>query len=498
MSADTAARGTTDTAARGTTETIRGTTETTAQRKRRDMDDVTSRALSWLKENEDRDIERLAELVAIESVAADPARSGAVRDSVLWMRDELARVGFGDIRIHETETHPALTARYESPVAGAPTVLVYGHVDVQPVEPLDQWVSAPFTVDRRDDRLWGRGVTDDKGQVLMYTRAIEAVRAAGGEVPVNVIVLIDAEEEVGSPSLTAVLDANPWLAEASVALVSDSPALGLNLPAVGYSLRGMAYVEVTIRALANDLHSGQFGGAVPNAADVLARMISQLHDADGRVAVPGFYDRVVELGAEERERLAALPFDEAGWLSTIGALCGVGEQGFSALERTWARPTLEVNGVFGGHTGPGPKTIVPAEATAKLSMRLVADQDPDEVAQLLIARLREIAPASVTIETWSDTASKPVLTPTDTPAMAAALESLRETWQSEPYLIRDGGTIPAVATLQSRFSLPTLLLGFGCPDENKHAPNEWLPMDHFRRGPEALVRLLPKLAAALG
>lgn len=461
------------------------------------MKDVTSKALAWLQDNEERDIARLAELVAIESVAADPARHGAVRESVLWMKEELARVGFGDIRIHETPTHPALTARLDSPIEGAPTVLVYGHVDVQPVEPLDQWKSEPFTVTRREDRLWGRGVTDDKGQVLMYTRAIEAIRAAGGEVPVNVIMLIDAEEEVGSPSLGGVFDDNPWLADAEVALVSDSPALGLNLPAVGYSLRGMAYVEVTVRALANDLHSGQFGGAVPNAADVLARMITALHDADGRVTIPGFYDRVIALETEERERLAGLPFDEAGWLAGIGALCGVGETGYSALERTWARPTLEVNGLYGGHTGPGPKTIVPAEATAKLSARLVADQAPDEIAQLLIAHLREIAPDSVAIETWSDTASRPVLTPTDTPAITAALDALEETWQSTPYLIRDGGTIPAVATLQSRFELPTLLLGFGCPDENKHAPNEWLPMDHFRRGPETLVRLLPKLAEAL-
>lgn len=461
------------------------------------MNDVMTRALAWLRDNEEQDIARLAELVAIESVAADPSKKGAVRESVEWMAAELARVGFEEVRIHDTATHPALTARYDSPVEGAPTVLVYGHVDVQPVEPLDQWKSGPFTVDRRDDRLWGRGVTDDKGQVLMYTRAIEAVREAGGEVPVNVIVLIDAEEEVGSPSLSAVLDANPWLGEASVALVSDSPALGLNLPAVGYSLRGMAYVEVTIRALANDLHSGQFGGAVPNAADALARMVSQLHDAEGRITVPGFYDRVIELDVEERERLAGLPFDEAAWYATVGAACGVGEKGFSALERTWARPTLEVNGIFGGHIGPGPKTIVPAEATAKLSARLVANQDPDEIAELLISHLRTIAPEFVEIETWSDTASKPVLTPTDTPAVTAALEALQETWQSQPYLIRDGGTIPAVATLQSKFELPTLLLGFGCPDENKHAPNEWLPMDHFRRGPEALVRLLPKLGDAL-
>ncbi len=462
------------------------------------MDVNVEKALGWLAENEAADLERLAEILAIESVASNPAKKDAVRDAIVWTSKELERVGFTDLVIHETPTHPALTGRLASPIEGAPTVLVYGHVDVQPVEPLEEWLSPPYELTTRGDRLWGRGVTDDKGQLLMYTRALEAIRSTGGDVPVNVIVLVDGEEEVGSPSLAGVLDANPWIGEASVALVSDSPALGLNLPAVGYSLRGMAYVQVTVKALSNDLHSGQFGGAVPNAAQILAEMVASLHDGEGRVTVPGFYDAVDELSAEERKNLAGLPFDEAAWFATIGALCGVGEAGYSTLERTWARPTLEVNGFGSGHTGEGPKTIVPAVAMAKLSTRLVASQDPEVIAGLLIDHLRSIAPESVTIETVHDVASKPVITPTDSPAVTMALEALGEAWGVEPYLIRDGGTIPAVARLQSTFSLPTLLLGFGCPDENKHAPNEWLPLDHFRRGPDTLVRLLPKLAKVLG
>jgi acetylornithine deacetylase/succinyl-diaminopimelate desuccinylase-like protein len=455
-------------------------------------------ALNWLIENEPADLERLAELVAIESVASNPANKDAVRDAVTWTRRELERVGFTDLVIHETPTHPMLTGRLASPVEGAPTVLVYGHVDVQPVEPLDGWISPPYELTTRDDRIWGRGVTDDKGQLLMYSRALEAIRSTGGDVPVNVIILVDGEEEVGSPSLAAVLEDNPWIGEASVALVSDSPALGLNLPAVGYSLRGMAYVQVTVKALSNDLHSGQFGGAVPNAATILAEMVASLHDSEGRVTIPGFYDAVDELTAEERANLAGLPFDEAKWFSTVGALSGVGESGYSTLERTWARPTLEVNGFGSGHTGEGPKTIVPATAMAKLSMRLVASQDPEAMSALLIDHLTAIAPESVVIETIYDVASKPVITPVDSPAVAMALEALGEAWGVDPYLIRDGGTIPAVAQLQGTFNLPTLLLGFGCPDENKHAPNEWLPLDHFRRGPDALVRLLPKLAKVLG
>lgn len=461
------------------------------------MDYPLQEALDWLTKNEQTDIARLTELVAIESVASDPSRKDAVRESVVWMEQELRRVGFTDLQIHETPTHPALTGHLRSTVDGAPTVLVYGHVDVQPVEPLDEWLSPPYEVTERDGKLWGRGVTDDKGQLLMYSRAFEAIRESGGEIPINVIILVDGEEEVGSPSLAGILEANPWIREAAVALVSDSPALGLNLPAVGYSLRGMAKVEVTVNALSNDLHSGQFGGAVPNAADVLARMVSRLHDENGRVAIPGFYDDVDELGAEERERLAALPFDERKWLDTVGALCGVGEVGFSALERTWARPTLEINGFGSGHTGPGPKTIVPAHATAKFSARLVSSQDPEKVSRLINDYLTDIAPDSVKIEVSCTAEAKPVITPTDSPAVQAAMEALAESWESEPFLIRDGGTIPAVSILQNSYKLPTLLLGFGCPDENKHAPNEWLPLDHFRRGPDAIVRLLPKLAEVL-
>lgn len=456
-------------------------------------EELVAAASEWLAKNEETDIARLDEIVTIESVAADPSRHSEVVRAIEWTRDELARVGFTELQIHETATQPALTGWYRTSARDAPTVLVYGHVDVQPVEPLNEWNSEPFRVEQHEDRLWGRGVTDDKGQLLMYTRAIEAMASVGAEIPVNIIMLVDGEEEVGSPSLRKVLEANPWLTEADVALVSDSPALGLNLPALGYSLRGMAYVEVKVNALKNDLHSGQFGGAVPNAAQTLVGMLSQLHDESGAVAIPGFYDDVRALEQEERGRLADLPFDEAQWLAGIGAACGVGEEGYSALERTWARPTLELNGVFGGHTGAGPKTIVPASATAKLSSRLVVEQDPEQVAQLVRGHLERIAPEYVRVETSSDVASKPVLTPTDSEYVQAAIESLGETWRTRPYLIRDGGTIPAVAVLQAVFDLPTLLLGFGCPDENKHAPNEWLPLDHFRLGPESIVRFLMKL-----
>lgn len=454
-------------------------------------------ALDWLTNNESTDIDRLDEIVAIESVAADPACREEVIAAIDWTRTELERVGFVDAQIHQTSTRPVLTARYNAEVEEAPTVLIYGHVDVQPVEPIADWNSEPFRVTERDGRLWGRGVTDDKGQLLMYTRAIEAMRVAGVPILVNIIMLIDAEEEIGSPSLQSVLDRNSWLGEASVALVSDSPAMGLNLPALGYSLRGLAYIELSVHALTNDLHSGQFGGAVPNAAQSLIEMIASLHDESGRVNIPGFYETVRPLTDEERHRLAELPFNEDEWFGKIGATCGVGEEGFTALERTWARPTLEINGIISGHIGTGPKTIVPAGASAKFSTRMVADQDPHEIIRAITSHLNHIAPQHVGITVESEIASSPVLTPTDTPVVEAALDALGETWNTTAYLIRDGGTIPAVAIMQSTFDLPTLLLGFGCPDENKHAPNEWLPLDHFRKGPEAIIRLLTKLGSAV-
>jgi acetylornithine deacetylase/succinyl-diaminopimelate desuccinylase-like protein len=453
-------------------------------------------ALSVLRRNEHDDRERLAGFVGIPSVSSDPTHAADVRRAVEFLALELRRLEFTDVRVHQTPLHPAVTARHLGAGPGAPTVLVYGHCDVQPVDPLSEWRSPPYDLAERDGRLWGRGVTDDKGQLLMHLRSFEAWLQAAGRLPVNVLLLADGEEEIGSPSLPKLLRDNPWLGEAAVLVVSDSPMLDRNLPAVGYSLRGLAYVEVALTALGGDLHSGQFGGAVRNPAQALAEMIAGLHDADGRVSVPGFYDDVVALAGDERSFLAELPFDEPAWLEAIGAAGGWGEAGYSALERTWGRPTLEVNGLTSGYSGPGPKTIVPARAGAKLSMRLVPDQDPARVAELVAAHLRRIAPSLVATEVSWSISSSPVVTDRRHPAVAMAREALAEAFGTPAWLIRDGGTIPAAAMVQAEFGLPAVLLGFGCPDENKHAPNEWLPVEHFRRGPEALVRLWARLAAA--
>ncbi len=455
---------------------------------------TTDAALSWLDGNEGADLDRLARWVAVPSVSSDPDRRDDVRRSVDQVAAELARLGFDAVQVHETGGHPAVTGKWHRAGPDAPTVLVYGHVDVQPAEPLAEWHSPPYEMSVRDGRLWGRGVTDDKGQLLMHLRSFEALLATTGALPVNVTVLVDAEEEIGSPNLPGLLAEHPWLGAADVLVVSDSPMLGQNVPAIGYSLRGLIYVEVTVTGLAADLHSGQFGGAVPNAALALARLVAGAVDGDGRVCVPGFYDRVAEIADEERERLAGLPFDESAWLGGIGAVCGVGESGYSTLERTWTRPTLEVNGLVAGHTGRGPKTIVPAFATAKLSMRLVPAQDPDEIGSLVCRYLVDAAGPEVRVEARYDVSSPPVTADPDRPLVDVARSAMEEAFGATCHLIRDGGTIPAVARLQDAFGLPALLLGFGCPDENKHAPDEWLPLDHFRTGPRALVRLWEMLA----
>jgi acetylornithine deacetylase/succinyl-diaminopimelate desuccinylase-like protein len=410
------------------------------------------------------------------------------------MKREFDRLGFSDVHVHETPLHPAITAKILSSRAEAPTVLVYGHVDVQPAEPLREWASPPFEVTRRNGRLYGRGTTDDKGQLLMHLRAVEALLSSG-ELPVNLLFLVDAEEEIGSPSLPAILESCPGLGEVDCMVVSDSPMLATNVPAVGYSLRGLVYLEITVRALADDKHSGQYGGAVPNAAKELVDLVASLHDQDGRVTVPGFYDEVAEISSTEIDMLRSLPFDERAWLDAVGASRPCGEEGFSTLERTWTRPTLELNGLISGHSGPGPKTIVPAVATAKMSMRLVGHQDPDRLGQLLVDYVGRHVSDNVSVTAEYAVSSRAVTTPYDSAAVNAALEALHTAFGTQAYTIRDGGTIPAVAMLQSSFGIDAVLLGLGSPDENKHAPNEWLAIEHFRQGPVAIVEFLRRLAA---
>ncbi len=376
---------------------------------------------------------------------------------------------------------------------GAPTVLIYGHYDVQPADPVALWTSPPFEPTVRDGYLYARGSSDDKGQALIHLEAIGSWLASAGRLPVNVKVMIEGEEEIGSPHLEPWVRAHAAALAADVALVSDTAIVAPEQPSITYGLRGLAYLEVVANGPRRDLHSGQFGGAVLNPANALCRIIAQLHDDQGRVTIPGFYDRVRPLADDERAELARLPFDLGAFRDATGAAGGWGEAGYSIVERLGARPTLDVNGFWSGWTGPGAKTVLPAAATAKVSMRLVPDQDPGEIARLFADHVRALAPSGLEVTVRELHGGWPALTDRDLPAMRAAAQAYEGAWGRPPVYTRDGGTIPVVAMLQQVLGVPSVLMGFGLPDDNLHAPNERFRLDNFYRGLETSVRFLEAL-----
>ncbi len=451
--------------------------------------------LTYLKQSESRFLAELADFIGIESVGADPAHSDDMRAAADWLSRNLATVGMHSATVHPTPLNPIVTASY-LPERGAPTYLLYGHYDVQPADPIDQWLSPPFEMTTRDGRIWGRGTTDDKGQTFMHVKVAEAFLATHGTLPIGLRVLVEGEEEIGSPSLPAFLEAHRSDLDASLVMVSDTPMFAAGMPAIGYGLRGLAYLEVRVDGAGTDLHSGQFGGAVPNPANALVKMLGSLHDADGRVAVQGFYDSVIDVPDEERLAISGLPFNEEVYAESLGVTTLSGEHGYSALERVWVRPTLDVNGLFGGYSGPGSKTVIPASAGAKLSCRLVPNQRFEDIADRVAAHLKAVAPAGVKVEVTVLHGGQPAVLPVDHPAAIAAAAAIRESFGQDPVFERDGGTIPAVALLDEILGLKSLLLPFGLPDENKHAPNEWLDLDNFRQGMDAIARLWIRLGAA--
>lgn len=451
--------------------------------------------LTYLKQSESGFLEELAEFVSIESVGADPARRDDMRAAAEWLSRNLAMAGMHSATVHETPLNPIVTASY-LPEGGAPTFLLYGHYDVQPADPVDQWLSPPFEMTTRDGRIWGRGTTDDKGQTFMHVKVAEAFLATHGTLPIGLRVLVEGEEEIGSPSLPAFLEAHRSDLDASLVIVSDTPMFAAGMPAIGYGLRGLAYLEVRVDGAGTDLHSGQFGGSVPNPANALVQVLASLHDGNGRVAVPGFYDSVVDVPEEERLAIRALPFDEEAYATSLGVTALPGEHGYSALERVWIRPTLDVNGLFGGYSGPGSKTVIPASAGAKLSCRLVPNQRFEDIADRVAAHLRAVAPPGVKVEVSVLHGGQPAVLPVGHPAAVAAAAAIRDSFGREPIFERDGGTIPAVAHLDEILGLKSLLLPFGVPDENKHAPNEFLDLANFRQGMDAIARLWIRLGAA--
>jgi acetylornithine deacetylase/succinyl-diaminopimelate desuccinylase-like protein len=440
-----------------------------------------------------RFVDDLVTWARIPSISSAPEHAGDVKRSAGHLASELRNLGAARVEVWPTSGHPAVFGEWHG-APGKPTLLVYGHHDVQPVDPLGEWVTPPFEPSIRDGRIWGRGVVDDKGQVYVHVRAIESFIRTAGALPIHLKMIVEGEEEVGSANLDGLMRDHAADLAADFVCVSDTAMFGRGIPSLCVGLRGLAYVEVTVDGPAVDLHSGTFGGGVRNPINALAAIIAALHDADGRVTVPGFYDAVRPISAEERRDIAALPFDEREWLKSTGAPAPAGEKGYSTLERVWARPTLDCCGIRGGFEGEGAKTIIPARASAKISCRLVPDQEPDDIARKLQKHFERIAPPGVRVRTEVLHGGRPYLAPTDHPVFEVAKRAFSKAFGKPTVFMREGGSIPFVRTIADATQKPCLLMGFGQPDENAHAPNEWLDLENYHLGIKSAAYLYDELS----
>jgi acetylornithine deacetylase/succinyl-diaminopimelate desuccinylase-like protein len=452
----------------------------------RNSDDV----LSAVDEGQEKAVEELCDFLKIPSISTDPAYADDVDRACDWLLSRMADVGLETEKI-ETDGHPIAYAEWLG-AEGAPTVLFYGHYDVQPVDPLELWRNPPFEPTIEGDHLLARGATDDKGQSYAHLKAVEAHLSTRGSLPVNVKFIIEGEEESGGEAIEAfVLDDAGRKLACDAVVISDSSMLAPGKPSLLYGLRGMAYMELKVTGPDRDLHSGTFGGAVQNPLNALATIVASLRDPEtGKILIPGFYDDVLDLEDWEREETAALPYDAQEYADAAGVGELFGEEGFSTLERTGARPTCDVNGIFGGYMGAGAKTILPSWGGAKVSMRLVPDQDPAKIAELFRAHIESVTPAGVVVEIEEHHGALPVLIDASGPIVDAAMQAMEDTWGEAPVRVREGGSIPIVSTFSEVLGKPVLLLGMGLNDDNLHSPNEKFNLSQYHGGIRSMVRLL--------
>jgi acetylornithine deacetylase/succinyl-diaminopimelate desuccinylase-like protein len=453
-----------------------------------------SAAATYVRENRDRHLEELKQVLVIPSVSTDQSRAGEVKRAAAWVAERLKRAGCTRTEIHETRRHPIVYGEWLG-APGKPTILFYGHYDVQPEDPVALWTTPAFTPTIRDGRLYARGASDDKGQFIIHINALEAHLATSGSCPVNVKFLLEGEEEIGSPNLEPFVASHKDLLACDSVVVSDSAMFDKKTPSIVHGLRGLSYFQVDVRGTSRDLHSGTFGGAVINPAFALAHIIASLKDAKGRIRIPGFYDNVRKLTSGERRAFRKLPHSDTKLRKSIGAKQLFGEPGYTALERVWARPTLEVNGIWGGFMGEGAKTVIPAEAHAKVSTRLVPDQTPKEIAAKLIRYVKKISPPSVDVTVTHLHSGEAWLAETDHPALQAASRAVKAAFGRTPVFTREGGTIPVVAAFDRILKVPSVLMGIGLHDDNLHAPNEKIDLDNFFQGNEAAAHLMAELGA---
>ena len=435
----------------------------------------------YFTDHRDTHLQQLNEFLSIPSISALSEHQGDMQKAAEWLVEAFKNVGLEHVSIDETDGHPVVYADWLH-AEDQPTILIYGHYDVQPVDPLELWDSAPFEPEVRDNKLYARGASDDKGQVFMHIKAVEALMKENGSLPVNVKFLIEGEEEVGSPNLEKYIENNEEKLAADIIVISDTGMQGPGQPAVCYGLRGLTGVQIDIQGAKGDLHSGLYGGGVQNPLHAIAQLIASFRDQEGTIAVEGFYDDVRPLTEEEREAYKALNFDEDALKEELEVPTLFGEKGFSYLEQTWARPTLEVNGLYGGFSGEGIKTVLPAEASAKITCRLVPDQDPEDIVQKLKAHIENHKPAGVTVTVSEFDKGKPFITPFDHPAIQAAGRSYEKVYQVPTAYTRGGGSIPIVAAFDEILQLPVVLMGFGLSTENFHAPNEHFHLENFDKG----------------
>jgi len=452
------------------------------------------KALEYAQANQDRFLAELTEFLRIPSVSTQPEHKPDIERAAAWLRDKLLAAGFPRAEVMSTPGHPVVYAEWLAAGPEAPTILIYGHYDVQPPDPLELWDTPPFEPTIVGDDLFARGASDDKGQLYVHVKAVEAFKETVGAPPVNVKCMFEGEEESGGPSLEPFIREHAGLLAADVAVISDTHILGQDLPSIVYALRGIAYVEVEVTGPDHDLHSGIYGGAVHNPINALCAMIARLHDEDGHITIPGFYDKVRELDAGERAELAKAPFERKAWLHGAGVRADWGEPAYTIVERTASRPTLDVNGIWGGYIQPGTKTVLPSKAFAKISMRLVPDQEPAEIMQLIRRYLAEIAPPAVSVEVRDLHSGEGAIVRRDSPAMRAAFRAYAEAFGKEPVFVREGGSIPVVATFRQVLGIETILMGFGLPDDRLHSPNEKFHLPNFYKGIETSIRFMSLLA----
>jgi acetylornithine deacetylase/succinyl-diaminopimelate desuccinylase-like protein len=454
---------------------------------------MSSSAITFARENYPRFLDELKALLRIPSISTLPEHDGDCRKTAETLAAELTRIGLEHARLIETQGHPLVYADWLH-AAGKPTVLCYGHYDVQPIDPLDEWLTPPFEPTERNGNLYARGTADDKGQVWAQVKALESLMVANGRLPINVRVLLEGDEEVGGEGIEKYVASKPPELKADFALISDTEMFADGLPTLCVGLRGMIYTELEVRGAKTDLHSGMYGGAAPNPFNALAQMLAKLKDENGHILIPGFYDSIIPPSLEELAAWKSLPFDEEHYrITEVGSKQLVGEAGYSVLERTWARPTLDVHGIPGGFTGAGAKTVIPAKALAKVSMRLVPGMTPAKTFALYKSFVEKIAPAGVDVEVRLISAGDPSLIRVDNPYVQAATKALHEVWGKDTVFIRSGGSVPIVGDFERNLGAPSVMMGFSLPDDSIHAPNEKFCLKNFSLGIESLIRFLEEV-----